>query len=875
MRGDGNAVASVRLRSAANPGGIWRALGGVLGPHRGWRQATLEGMRGSTVTKLALAAIVTVAVALLVVVQIKARADWGAALADYRHESSEESRRAADEIAGRLRHIHQGLRTIGLLPSVRNIDRHAENIDADARQSIQQLYNNLKFNVDVSEVYIVSADINPERIDPTTGAPQAPILMFDELIVNAAARARAAGELAGEEEEAAEEDEPEVEIYEYRALREQMTWLRAHYPTDANFANLERPMLSTPEHITCDNTLYIHTHLDADRSGIILSVPFYGLDGALKGTISAIVRTGALTGYLPERDFALLNTAHNYRVLPSTPGVERASVEYIDRGAPNPDLLYSGVVPLDVGDAQGRWLLWSGRPDAAFLGGDAAGSVRAFERVACALIVVFAALSVLGLFMMRSHLRLQRSNRDQLQEIVQARTAQIEQLQRAQTEIAASEARAKHLAYHDALTGLPNRALLWDRLAHALEVTRRGGQGFAVHCIDLDQFKGVNDTFGHQIGDELIRTASAKLAKLCRKADTLARLGGDEFAVVQLNSTPASAAAFADRIVAIMAEPIDLSVGQVHVGCSVGVTMIEDAATDPLETLRQADLALYRAKGNGRGQYAFFESEMDAAVRTRRELQTDLKIALAKGELELAYQPQVNGEGAIVGVEALLRWTHKQRGVVPPGLFVPIAEESGLIVELGFFVLRRAFEQGARWPHIKIAVNVSAHQIRMKDFVTRLAVLIRETGAIPANFELEITEGVLLGDDPCTHATLQALRDVGFSLALDDFGTGYSSLSYLQRYPVDKIKIDRSFVANLGADAEAEAVISAIVKLAGALNLRVIAEGVETMEQRTVLSGAGCSEVQGYLYGRPMTAEAIDKLVGDHRAPVAVAAFAR
>jgi diguanylate cyclase (GGDEF)-like protein len=425
----------------------------------------------------------------------------------------------------------------------------------------------------------------------------------------------------------------------------------------------------------------------------------------------------------------------------------------------------------------------------------------------------------------------------------------------------ASEARATHLAYHDALTGLPNRLLLADRLGRAVEDLRRRKTPFAVHCIDLDRFKEVNDTFGHAAGDELIRLAAEQISAACRTSDTVARLGGDEFAIVQIGATLEGAARLAERIVAALSEPIDLSVGRVHIGASIGLTLLTDAPPDPQECLRQADLALYRVKENGRGNYCLFEQEMDATVRFRRALQTDLHEAIANQALEMAYQPQVDGAGRIVGLEALVRWHHNERGSLSPAVFVPIAEECGLIDALGFFTLRRAFEDSRRWPGLKVAINISATQLRMKDFAARLGALVAEIGVDPAHFELEITEGVLLGDDPHTHQTLRQIRDLGFGLALDDFGTGYSSLSYLQRYPVDKIKIDRSFVTNLGVDNEADAVVAAIVRLARALHLSVIAEGVETDEQRACLARAGCSQVQGYLFGRPSPAATIDALV--------------
>lgn len=423
-----------------------------------------------------------------------------------------------------------------------------------------------------------------------------------------------------------------------------------------------------------------------------------------------------------------------------------------------------------------------------------------------------------------------------------------------------SEARAAHLAYHDALTGLPNRVLFFDRLAHALNQLGRSGEILAVHCIDLDRLKGVNDTFGHHVGDELIQEAAKRMARLCRSSDTFARLSGDEFAVVQTRASVNAAAALASRLTEAMSQPFDLGPGRVFIGCSIGIALISEKDLPPPEALRQADLALYRTKQTAKGQFCFFEHEMDAAIKTRRGLESDLREALDQNGLHLVYQPQFNDRDGMTGVEALARWRHPVRGNISPAFFVPIAEECGLIMDLGMFILRRAFEDSKRWTHLKVAINVSAKQLRMKDFVTRVIELTTEIGVSPSQFELEITEGILLGDDPETHDMLEQLRRLGFSLALDDFGTGYSSLSYLQRYPIDKIKIDRSFIANLGVEAESEAVIGAIVKLAQALNLSVIAEGVETDDQHQRLSAAGCADMQGYLFGRPVDAHEIDAL---------------
>ncbi|MEJ0058362.1 MAG: EAL domain-containing protein [Terricaulis sp.] len=427
--------------------------------------------------------------------------------------------------------------------------------------------------------------------------------------------------------------------------------------------------------------------------------------------------------------------------------------------------------------------------------------------------------------------------------------------------LVAGKAHATHLAYHDGLTGLPNRLLLADRLGRAVEDLRRRETPFAVHCIDLDRFKHVNDTFGHQAGDEVIKMAAERISSACRQADTIARLGGDEFAVVQIGADLDGAARLAERLVALLSQPMDISVGRVHIGGSVGVSLLNEGAAEPQECLRQADLALYRVKESGRGRYCFFEPEMDATVRFRKALEADLREALVQNQFYLAYQPQTDGRGKLIGVEALLRWNHPERSALSPAVFIPVAEETGLIDAIGFFTLRRAFEDSRRWPGLRVAINISATQLRMRDFALKLRDLVTETGIDPAGFELEITEAVLLGDNPQTHETLRYIREMGFRLALDDFGTGYSSLSYLHRYPIDRIKIDHSFITNLGIDKEADAIVTAIIKLARALNLNVIAEGVETDDQRLRLALAGCSDVQGFLFGKAASVEVIDELV--------------
>jgi diguanylate cyclase (GGDEF)-like protein len=426
--------------------------------------------------------------------------------------------------------------------------------------------------------------------------------------------------------------------------------------------------------------------------------------------------------------------------------------------------------------------------------------------------------------------------------------------------LVASEARAAHMAFHDALTGLANRTLFARRLSEALSDSRRDGRPFALHCIDLDRFKAINDSYGHPVGDDVIRSAAQLLASACRQSDTLARLGGDEFAIIQRDATPESAGSLAERVVALLSEPLHLSVGSLSIGGSVGVTVVASDKVDAEECLRQADLALYRAKESGRGRFAFFAPEMDVLVRSRHLLQADLRSAIAFNQLDMNYQPQVDDRGRIIGLEALVRWNHPDLGPQPPSSFVKIADECGLSDRLGMYVFRRVFEDSRRWAHLNVSVNVSSGQIKRRDFVTRLVELAGEFDVKPSSFEIEIPEGVLIGGDSQVHATLREIREAGFRITLDNFGSGYSSLTNLQKYPVDKIKIDRSIISNLGSDYETMGVVSAMIRLAGAVGLVVVAEGVETPLQRSLLRAAGCLQAQGFLFGRPVSADETERL---------------
>ncbi len=432
------------------------------------------------------------------------------------------------------------------------------------------------------------------------------------------------------------------------------------------------------------------------------------------------------------------------------------------------------------------------------------------------------------------------------------------------TERRRSEARMRHLAHHDMLTGLPNRLLLDERLSQALEEAGRHGGSVAVLCLDLDRFKPVNDLMGHSAGDQVLVEVAARLSGLLRTGDMLARLGGDEFAVVlALPDDRGFGPRLAQRIVDGLAQPFDVGSRQVTIGGSVGLAMAPQDGTDGATLLRLADIAMYRAKEEGRGTFRLFEAAMDEQLRSRRTLEVDLRRAIAAGEMELHYQPIVGcTDGALLGFEALVRWNHPARGRIAPGDFIPLAEECGLIVPLGMWVLETACREAASWMlPLRIAVNMSPAQFHHPELSRQVDDILAASGLSPARLEIEVTEGFLIDNPDGALAVLSGIKARGVRISLDDFGTGYSSLSYLQRFPFDKIKIDRSFVQGLGQSDQADAIVRAVIAMAGSLKLTVTAEGVETREQLATLQAQLCDQVQGYLTGMPLPQPALRPLI--------------
>jgi diguanylate cyclase (GGDEF)-like protein len=438
------------------------------------------------------------------------------------------------------------------------------------------------------------------------------------------------------------------------------------------------------------------------------------------------------------------------------------------------------------------------------------------------------------------------------------------------TEQRQSEVKIEYMAHHDSLTDLANRVLLNERLEQALGHRIHREEIVAVHHLDLDQFKAVNDTFGHLAGDKLLKIVAGRLRGLVRDTDTIARMGGDEFVIVQGPiRDPAEATSLAQRIIALISEPYDIDGHQAIIGASIGIAVGPSDGLRPDKLLRNADLALYRAKGDGRGTFRFFEPAMDQQMQARRIMEQDLRKALAAGEFELHYQPVVNlASNEISGFEALIRWNHPEKGIVAPATFIPLAEEIGFIVPIGEWVIRQACTTAAKWPgDLHVAVNISAVQFRSPGLMQVIVGALAASGLQPTRLEIEITESVLLQNKETTLELLHQLRALGVRIAMDDFGTGYSSLTYLQCFPFDKIKIDRSFVKDITENTGSLNIVRAVAALANGMGMTATAEGVETSEQLDKITSEGCTEMQGYLFSKPLPAGEIERLFLSGREP--------
>ncbi len=432
-----------------------------------------------------------------------------------------------------------------------------------------------------------------------------------------------------------------------------------------------------------------------------------------------------------------------------------------------------------------------------------------------------------------------------------------------------AEQRVEHLAQHDRLTNLPNRALFLDRLRQGAAHARRHKDIMGLHLLDLDHFKDVNDTLGHHVGDELLKSVAGRLNASVRETDTVARLGGDEFAIVQTEVKDLRGTTdLAERVIEALSKPFVIEGSRIHTGATIGLAIFPDDATNTDELLQKADLALYAGKAKGRNTYQFFDEKMSATLRTRKVIEADLRDSLSQGEgFDLHYQPLVMLDtGRIIGVEALVRWTHPERGAIKPSDFIPVAESTGLIRDLDTWAMRVATRQLAEWHaaghRLRLALNVSAAQVLSNGYVKLVTKTLKDAGLDPSAIEVEITEDMFLRTrDPAAGKSLRNLHELGVNISVDDFGVGYGSLTYLRRFPISKVKIDASFVNGIGKDAGDEAIVRAVNALGHSLEMRTLAEGIETEEQFAFLRNEGCDEGQGYFFGHPVPADEMTALL--------------
>jgi diguanylate cyclase (GGDEF)-like protein len=811
----------------ASPGAVVRT------GRRDRARTTLEHVDRHTVIGFALLAVI--ASLLAVIIHSETERRRALALTAYIRSTDEEARAQLQPIEQLFEHVYEDLRTLAALPGVRNVDRHGISLAGDSRETFQQIYNNLADAVAVSEVYVIPGDFDPERIDPVTGELEEPIVMFDELIVDAASRVDE--ELRDELVEGAHE---EIEIHEYREFAKQTAWMAASFPRRDTIEGLDVPMIGSPSLITCDNTYYMHSGADADRMGILLSVPFYAPSGEFKGLVSAIVLDRALAAVLPSSNAVLFNQAYGYSNETDVSDVESSRM-FFAAGLPDPHLLFSETYRLDVSDPRGPWTVWSGRPDAEFNSSPEAQAARTFEVTSLGILAVLTVLAgaIWGQF--RRQRRAAERHARELESKVAARTDEI-----------------ARLALTDPLTDLPNRAMM---RMHMEQIAARAAArtSFAVLCVDLDRLKLINDTLGHAAGDTYLVKAADRMRTVIGSRGAVARWGGDEFVItLEGHEAAAQAQTIAGEVLAALSEDLHIEGSAIAPGCSIGIAVAPHDAVDAEDLLNRADRALYRAKAEGRGRVARYDPVLDEISSQRRRLEHELRVAIEERQFVVHYQPMVDAQsGDLVGFEALVRWEHPELGLMLPAEFIPVAEDTGCIVEIGAAVLEDACRAACTWPdHLRIAVNLSPVQVSDERLPQRVEAVLRSTGLRPERLELELTESVLLDASQTTLDRIAAIRRLGVRVALDDFGTGYCSLGYLQDFAFDRIKIDRTFVAELTARPTCIAIVRAVTQLARSLGMHTTAEGVETHEQADLLARNGVTDLQGYLHGRPFSAEA-------------------
>jgi len=641
-------------------------------------------------------------------------------------------------------------------------------------------------------------------------------------------------------------------------MRKQLDWLRQYVPQESLIKGLAYPMLGSPPVITCDNSRYNPSDPnDHDREGLVLSVPLFNFDGELRGCVSAVVLTHILSEILPDGDFALQEATSKTLVPPPVEGLWQRThgTEPVAAFEPDRTLIYDEVRHVATLQSVAQWKLWAGRPDKVFWsqpGVQAIARTRYFGHIAV-FILTFGACLAFNLIS-RAHARLVELNTG-LEHAVEQRTKEL-----------------RVIAETDRLTGLPNRTVLQRRLEHVLAQCRRSGKYCAILFFDFDRFKVINDSLGHEIGDALLVSIAHRFRKHLRETDTPSRFGGDEFVVLlDALTSPGDACVVAETLLHVFAQPHDLSGQQVVSTASIGVVANEHELKSASDMIRDADSAMYQAKSLGKGRVVAFDQTMHERAMKRLRLEESLRSALDQDQFHLEYQPIVHVDsGSVIAAEALLRWESADHERISPVHFIPVAEDTGLILPIGKWVICAACAQLSEWiarnvfpQEFALSINVSKRQLLDRGFERFLLNCLDEHKLTPAQIKLEVTESTIVDNRAGIVPILQALRKEGFRIMMDDFGTGHSSLSGLHRLPIDELKIDQSFIRESSSNRELIAIIHSIVALAGHLNLKSIGEGVETVEHVALLQTLGCELGQGYFFARPMSPQRFETFLRD------------
>lgn len=803
---------------------------------------------------------------------------------EHRSESAEETEACARDIELTFNTIYRASRTIARLPGVQSLpwdesytamDRSGTTLDDNTRLTIQEIYNALAMDVAVSELYIVPLNLDPDGEDPLGLAPLEPVITFDDLIVGKTG-ASDSEHGDGHGDGHGDDHDEEVEIFEYRLMREQLDWMAANFPDWGHFSGMEYPAISGPPIITCDNSEFDPAEPDdEDRMGLIYSVPIYDTEGLLRGCVSAVILNRALGDLLETGDHALMNLECGYVVSHEVPGEWARFTEDGIRAEPDPGLIYSSVTEVSTADSYGSWLLWAGLPNDALLERNdvhATQQARIIGHVAVFFLALGATVGtmiVIGAYkrIAATNARLEETVAERTADLMHSRDDAVRSLQREQFAMSEKEKALQileQIASTDRLTELPNRAAYLERLQKTMHQSRQGDGKFAVLFFDFDRFKIVNDSLGHDVGDALLCNIADVFRRELRDSDTAARFGGDEFVVLLDGLSGWKDAKYkAETLLDALAEPHIIDGNLIVSTASIGLVTNQHAYDTPLEMIRDADAAMYQAKENGKAQVVVFDKTMHENALDRLQIEADLRNAVENNEFRLVYQPIIDlATGHAKGLEALVRWHHPTRGLVNPNDFIYIAEDTGLICEIGHWVLWTAAafladinQQRPDDAQLSINVNVSKRQLLETGFYDDVLACQARFGLYDGELQLEITESVIVDVRSNIVPLLEKIRAHNIHIAMDDFGTGVSSLSSLHTFPIDVLKIDQSFIMPLNGDRSLLAVVSSIANLAENLGIQTVAEGIEDEAVIGVLQSIGCTWGQGYHFAKPLPAD--------------------